>query len=121
MKQVEGMSMQQEAGCVMQARLTTEAVRPMVCALQEEVASQVSAGDQQGSTPSDALWTAESLAPLLELQQSMSNQFAMHFTGNRASPGNPIVGTTPGLAAFNGKDLLRLPHMIAKAAAADTI
>lgn len=85
----------------------------MGCAFQEEVASQVSAGVQHDAVcPSDALWTAESLAPLLGLQQSMSNQFAMHFIGNRASPGSPIIGTIPGLALFNGKDLLRLPHMI---------
>jgi len=90
----------------------------MVCAFQEEVAPQVLAGIQQGSSPADVLWTAESLAPLLGPQQSMSNQFAMHFTGNRASSGTPITGTIPGLASFNGKHLLRLSHMIAAAAAA---
>ena len=90
----------------------------MVCAFQEEVALQVSAGVQQASSSSAALWTAESLAPLLGPQQSMSNQFAMHFTGNRASPGSPIIGTIPGLALFNGKHLLGLSHLILKAAAA---
>ncbi len=91
----------------------------MVCAFQEEVAPQVSAC-VQGSSPSDALWTAESLAPLLELQQSMSNQFAMHSTGDRASPGSPMIGTLPGLASFNGEHLLGLSHMIANAAAANS-
>ena len=91
----------------------------MVCAFQEEVAPQVSAC-VQGSSPSDALWTAESLAPLLELQQSMSNQFAMHSMGDRASPGSPMIGTLPGLASFNGEHLLELSHMIANAAAANS-
>jgi len=93
----------------------------VVCAFQEEVAPQLSAGVQQGSSSADALWTAESLAPLLELQQSARNQFAMHFTGNRTSPGSPILGTIPGLALFNSKHLLRLSHMIAKAAAAAVV
>ena len=93
----------------------------MVCAFQEEGAPQVSAGVQQASSLADALWTAESLAPLLGLQQSMSNQFAMHFTGNRASPGSPIIGTIPGLALFNGKHLLGQSPMIANAAAAAVV
>ncbi|DBB04479.1 hypothetical protein WJX77_005926 [Trebouxia sp. C0004] len=67
---------------------------------EEEVAPQLSTGVQQGSSPSGALWTAESL---LGLQQSMRNQFAMHFTGNRASPGSPIIDTIPGLALVNGE------------------
>lgn len=88
----------------------------MVCAFQEEVAPQVSACVQQGNSPADALWTAESLASLSELQ-SMSNQLVMRFTGNRTSPGSPISGTIPGLASFNGKHLVGLSHMMAYAAA----
>ena len=48
----------------------------------------------------------------------MSNQFAMHSTGDRASPGSPIIGTIPGLALFKGELLLGLSHMIANAAVA---
>ena len=94
----------------------------MVCAFQEEVAPQVSACVQPGNSPADALWTAESLASLSELQQSMSNQLVMRFTGNRTSPGSPISGTIPGLASFNGKHLVGLSHMMAcSSSSLDTI
>lgn len=93
----------------------------MVYAFQEEIAPQVSAGVQHGSSPSDELWTAESLAPLSEPEQSMSNQVIMHFTGNRASSGSPKDGTKPGFDLFDGNDLLRLSRTTAKAAAAAVV
>lgn len=99
----------------MQAKPTTRAVSTMACAFQEEIAPQ--GGIELGSSVANALWTAENIASLLGPQQSMSNQLAMHFAGNRASSSSPVVGTILGLD-FNGKHVHRLACMIAAVAAA---